>query len=84
MAEVPYTVTTTANGDLLLTWATVTESDTFQQYELSEVVSEISCHVTGTFGGATVTMTGGNVSTDILDLVQIGGAAASCTAARLL
>ncbi len=83
MAEIEYDIATTDNGDLLLTWASVTESDTFKQYELSEVVSEISCHITGTFGTATVTIQGGNVTSEMLDMVQIGGATASATSADI-
>jgi hypothetical protein len=83
MAEKPYDISTTDGGDLLLTWSAVTESDTFQQYELAEAVSEISVHVTGTFGGATVVIQGGNVTSAMLNLVQIGGAAASCTTADI-
>lgn len=83
MAEVAYVISTTNNDDLLLTWSSVTEADTFMQYELAEVVSEISCHVTGTFGGATVTITGGNVSSEMMTLQQFGGADASATAADI-
>lgn len=83
MAEVSYVISTTDKGDLLLTWSSVTEADTFQQYELSEVVSEISCHITGTFGGATVVIQGGNVSSEMLDLLQIDGSATSTTAADI-
>ncbi|MDX1489404.1 MAG: hypothetical protein R3268_14435 [Acidiferrobacterales bacterium] len=83
MAEISYSKSTTGNGDLLVTWASVTEADTFQQFPLDEVVSEISVHITGTFGGATVTVQGGNVASGMLDLIQIGGAVASATASDI-
>jgi hypothetical protein len=83
MAEISYSVSTTEGRDLLVTWENVTEADTFQQYELREVVAELSAHITGTFGGATVTMQGGNIASEMLDLQQIGGLTASATAADI-
>jgi len=83
MAEIAYSVSTTGKDDLLLTWASVTEADTFQQYLLDRAVSEISCHVSGTFGGATVTIKGGNVASEMLALTQLGGAAAATTVADI-
>lgn len=83
MAEVSYSVSTTGNGDLLVSWLAVTEADTFQQFSLDRVVGEISVHITGTFGGATVTVKGGNVDTEMLNMLQIGGAVASATAADI-
>lgn len=83
MAEISYSVINTANNDMLVSWQTVTESDTFQQFSLDEAVSEISVHVTGTFGGATLTVQGGNVSSEMLDLLQLSGGVASCTVADI-
>jgi hypothetical protein len=83
MAEIAYSVTSTTGGDLLLTWASVTEADTFQQYILRKVVSEISTHISGTFGGSTVTIKGGNITSEMLELTQIGGTAATATAADI-
>lgn len=83
MAEIEYSVETTTGGDKLLTWASVTEDDTFQQYLLTEVVSEISTHISGTFGGSTVTIKGGNVISEMLGMTQIGGNDAVATAADI-
>ena len=83
MAEIAYTISSKADRATLYTWAAVTESDTFQQLALDAAFSEISVHITGTFGGATVTIQGGNVSTEMLNLLQIGGATASATAADI-
>lgn len=83
MAEIGYSVTSLPDGGTLYTWENVTESDTFQAASILRAVSDISAHVTGTFGGATVTIKGGNVSSEVLDLTQLGGAAAAATAADL-
>jgi hypothetical protein len=83
MAEIAYSVDTTTGGDKLLTWAGVTEADTFQQYLLTEVVSEISTHISGTFGGSTVTIKGGNVISEMLGMTQIGGDTAVATTADI-
>lgn len=83
MAEITYSITTRPRGTQLVTWSGVTESDTFQQYTLDGPPAEISCHITGTFGSATVVMQGGNVDSEMLDLVQIGGSAASATSADI-
>ena len=83
MAEIAYVLSTTDNGDALVTWLAVTESDTFEAYSLKESVFEISVHVAGTFGGATITMQGGNDSSTFVALTQIGGSAAAATAADI-
>lgn len=84
MAEIPYSITTTAKGDALVTWANVTEADTFQTFDLDRAAAEISVHVKGTFGGATVTITGSNHANNTgPTLQQIGGTNASCTAADI-
>jgi hypothetical protein len=83
MAEIEYNVQTTGKGDLLLTWADVTENDTFQAFQLEEVVSEISVQIGGTFGGATVKITGSNDGSSFLDLLQLDGAATDATEADL-
>jgi hypothetical protein len=80
MAEVSYSIATTDRQDALITWANVTEADTFQTFALDKAASEISVHIKGTFGGATVSITGSNdagVSGPILQ--QIGGNNASAT-----
>lgn len=83
MSEIPYNLSTTSGGDALVTWLAVTESDTFQTYDLKEAVSEISIHSNGTFGGATITIKGGNDSSTFVDLTQIGGDAATATEAGI-
>jgi hypothetical protein len=80
MAEIAYTLTTTDKGDALIVWPSVTEADTFQMYELDSAVSEISVHIKGTFGGATVIVTGSNHAGNTgPTLEQIGNSAASTT-----
>ena len=83
MAEIAYVLSTTDGGDALVTWLAVTESDTFQTYDLKEAVSEISVHINGTFGSSTITIQGGNDSSTFLALTQIGGASAAITAADI-
>ena len=80
MAEIAYEPTVTTGGDWLITWPTVTESDTFQRYELDRAVSEISVHTVGTFGSATVLMKGSNYAATGVTLTQMSGADASVTA----
>lgn len=77
MAEVEYALQTTEKGDALVTWSNVTEADTFQRFEFAEAVSEISCHIVGTFGGATVTFKGSNYGADGIALSQMDGSAAT-------
>jgi hypothetical protein len=80
MAEIAYDKQITGNGDLLLIWSPVTENDTFQSYGFEEVVSEISVHVKGTFGGATFSLTGSNHAGNTgPTLQQIGGTDAEAT-----
>lgn len=84
MAEIQYTVTKRPDRGVLYTWASVTESDTFQIAEITGSISDMSVHVSGTFGGATVTINGGNDSSSVVALTQIGGTAATATAADVL
>lgn len=84
MAEISYTLSTTSKGDALVTWLNVTENDTFEMYALNEAVNEISVHILGTFGGATIAITGSNkAGTSGPTLAQIGGTAASVTSADI-
>lgn len=84
MAEVLHSLEVTSNGDELVTWASVGESDTFERYEFKEVVSEISVHAYGTFGGATLTFKGANYDADGVTLQQMDSTSAQCTAEDLL
>ncbi len=83
MAEINYNLSTTSGGDALVTWLAVTESDTFETYDLKEAVSEISVHINGTFGGSTVTVQGGNDGSTFLALTQLIGATASTEVADI-
>lgn len=83
MAEIDAVKTITTNGDLTLTWADVTESDTFGRFDFAEVVKEISVHVHGTFGGATVVVKGSNYDAEGVTLSQLTGLAASVAAEAL-
>jgi hypothetical protein len=80
MAEIAFALSNTEKGDTLVVWADVTESDTFQMFELDRAVSEVSVHIKGTFGGATVVITGSNhVGNTGPTLEQIGNSAARAT-----
>jgi len=83
MATIPYTVTA-GDHSFVVTWPGVTEADTCQQYSLGQVVSEVSFHSHGTWGSATVTVKGGNVTGGMLALSKINGAAATATANSLM
>lgn len=81
MPEIAYSIETTEKGDALVSWVDVTESDTFQTFDLDRAAAEISVHIKGTFGGATVSITGSNHAGNAgPTLQQIGGSNASATA----
>lgn len=88
MAEIAATVATPrgANeGVLTVTWNTLTENDTCEEFipgGTEPVVA--SMQVTGTFGGATVVLQGSNDGTNFYDLDDIEGTAISVTAAGLV
>lgn len=76
MAEIQYTITKTPEGDALITWPSVTEADTFQRFELNRAASEISVHIVGTFGSATLDIKGSNYDADGVTLLQMDGTTA--------
>lgn len=83
MAEVAYTLERTGSGDLLVKWDNVTESDTFQRYQLRGAASEISVHIKGTFGGATAVINGANDDSAGVDLQSMDATDISATAEML-
>lgn len=80
MAEIPYSIETLPNRTQVVTWVNVTEADTFQRYTMPGTVSEISVHIRGTFGGATVVIKGSNHAADGVALDEMDGTASSTTA----
>lgn len=79
MATVNPTKAVTDRGDLVLTWADVTEADAFGRFNFEEVVSEVSVHIHGTFGGATVAIKGSNHDDEGTTLSRIDGTVAEAT-----
>jgi acetyl-CoA carboxylase carboxyltransferase component len=80
MAVIAHTVTALNDRERLVTWATATEADTFDTFTFTTLPQEISVHVKGTFGGATVVLAGANSGTPTATLAQTSTSAASCTA----
>lgn len=84
MAEIAHTTTRTQNGDTLYTWASVTESDTFEEVNLSgKAFKSVCIQVGGTFGSATVVVNGSNDDSVYAGLDDLGGTAISVTAAAV-
>lgn len=84
MAEIAHTALATQNGDTLYTWASVTETDTFEPLELtSKRFRSLCIQVGGTFGGATVVVNGSNDDTTYAGLDDQAGTAISVTAAAV-
>lgn len=83
MANISAVKSLTEQEDLLLTWSSITESDTALTVDLEQVVEEISIQLTGTFGGATVLIQGSNDGTNYETLKQLDGSSASFTAVAL-
>ena len=66
----------------IITWETLTESDTAASYSPNGLQSYAgSIQVVGTFGGATVVLQGSNDNTNWVDLSDPNGTAISFTAA---
>lgn len=78
MAQISYSITRKPRC-LVYTWTNVTESDTFQRLELDSLPQEISVHIKGTFGGATVVMKGSLEDEEGATLSQLGSLDASAT-----
>lgn len=79
MAEIAYTAPTRPDRTKVYTWTNVTEADTFQRLSLDAPAEEITVHVTGTFGGATVSVKGSNTDSDGVTLLRMSGASATAT-----
>ncbi len=61
MAAISPTITRkTTENKITVTWTTVTENDTFVAYTVPQYMRDISMHVSGTFGSATVVVKGAN------------------------
>lgn len=82
MAEINYTVSRDANTQVV-TWSDVTDADTFQRFRCDGTYEEISVHVFGTLGGATVAINGANYDADGVAMTKIGGGAAEASAESL-
>lgn len=82
MAEIAHELPVRKKGSwLIFEWLGVTESDTFQEIYLNNNVSDILMEAEGTFGGATVTLSGW-VETEaaVFAMVDPTGTAISITA----
>jgi len=67
-----------------IAWADIATGDTMVAYEISDQAGLAgSVQFAGTFGGATVTLTGSNDGTNFVTLVDQTGASMSVTAAGL-
>lgn len=64
---------------ILVTWAAVTESDTFAPVALYPDYTSRSVHVSGTFGGSTVVLKGSNTGTNFIGCKNPQGVAISKT-----
>jgi len=60
MAEVAATITPLRGGKIRISWASVTESDTFGIANIEDLGGLFGCNlqITGTFGGASITIKG--------------------------
>lgn len=68
--ETPYSTSKIKYNTELVTWSNIPVGNTAQYYSLKDIPTEISCHVTGTFGGTTITIKGGNNVNNIDSLLQ--------------
>lgn len=70
------------SGLNIVTWKTLTESDTAAAYSPNSLEPIVGCvQVIGTFGGATVILQGSNDGTNWVGLKDTSGTAISLTAA---
>lgn len=83
MAEIAYSMNKQRPGAILYEWEAVTQADTFQRLELDTAAVEISAHIEGTFGSATVVLKGANKDADGVVLQQMDGTEAEATAEAL-
>ncbi|MBL4795781.1 MAG: hypothetical protein JKY50_00045 [Oleispira sp.] len=80
MAVISYTTERTTPNRIVVTWSSVTESDTAQTFELRELPQDISVHVSGTFGSSTTVLKVANDGGSGLDATDLGGTAVALTA----
>jgi hypothetical protein len=74
MASVNATISRdTAPGAVIVTWA-LTSADTGTAFQLP-AAGDMTCHIFGTFGGATITMQGSSDGTNWHPMTQKGGTA---------
>ena len=86
MAVISPTITAVGRGDggtVLVTWAAVTETDTFGPVSLPEY-AEKSVHVSGTFDSASVAIQGSNDGTTYCSLFDASSTIIAITAATSL
>ena len=81
MAEISPTRNQAINGWIIETWATVTESDTFEEVITTSPHRDVIARLSGTFGGATVVLQGSIDGTNWQTVKDIGGDDISFTAA---
>ena len=79
MAEIAYNFTRTRDPEsYIVSWTGVTESDTFKAFDATEEpaaagAADRSVHITGTLGGATVSLQGSNDGTNFVNLTDPQG-----------
>lgn len=86
MAVIPAVLTSVGRGDgatILVTWASVTETDTFGAVALPEY-SDKSVHVSGTFDSASIAIQGSNDGTNYCSLFDPSSTVIAITAATAL
>lgn len=85
MAEISHSgITNTRKGRLEVTWANVTESDTFEALDLSEVPGAafmVTIQMSDTIGGATLALHGSSDGTNYDPLSDLTGAEIALTTA---
>ena len=81
MAEIAHTISRTAEGHRLVTWANVTENDTFEAFSSDKNIKSAQLQIGGTFGGATAVVNGSNDDSVYAGLNDQFGNAISVTAA---
>lgn len=80
MAEIAYTIDRKSNECHVVTWANVTESDTFKTFTFSGLPMDISVHASDTFGGATLVFKVANDGGTGVDATDVSNTAISLTA----
>lgn len=73
MAEIAYTVTSTSEGDRVVTWSNVTEADTFEAFPNTQDYKQALIAASGTIGGATIVLNGSIDGTNYFQLTDNQG-----------